>query len=508
MSAFNYRIKKPLFRLTIWQYSKAVIPVTVVAFLSAPISEALGYYTVPFIFLILVSFLAATMSLGPVLLASTLSALIWNYFFIPPSNTFHIEKPEDLLMFAMFFIIALVNGVLTAKVRQQEKLAREREKNTDALFRLTRDLSGARNLQEVLTTATEKIETYFGIEVSFILQDGNGKLMFSNETSTTFILNEVERDIAEDFFKSKQYDATTCRIVEGRYKICMLSGATLKPGLAVLLADNDVKKTQKALWETFLTQISNSFERAFLVEMAHKASVLDESGRLYKTIFNSVSHEFRIPVATIIAASDALLSNLNSKELHGELCTEILTASIRLNRLIGNLLNMSRLESGLLVLRADWHDLSDLLNKVCTELKDELKNYTVITDIPDDLPLAYFDYGLLEQALYNILVNATQHTPESTRIQLNVSFEDSGPKITIKDNGPGFPNDTLAYIFDKFYRNPDHKPGHSGLGLSIAKGFVEAHKGHILVSNGKEGGAEFVITFPSERTYVTSIENF
>lgn len=239
-------------------------------------------------------------------------------------------------------------------------------------------------------------------------------------------------------------------------------------------------------------------ERKLLNDLARKARFLDESDKLYKTLFNSISHELRIPVAAIMGASDSLLSSEHTAEIRNELSNEIYKASVRLNRLIENLLNMSRLESGRITPRPDWFDIHDLINKVCENLHEELKPFSLHVVIPDDMPLVKIDFGLLEEALYNLVHNATQYSPPGTRIRIK-SFYDNGKLIIqIMDRGPGFSPNEIQFIFNKFYRVEGSKPGGTGLGLSIAKGFVEAHNGTISAENRQNGGARFTIEIPTD----------
>ncbi|MDP2114610.1 MAG: ATP-binding protein, partial [Bacteroidota bacterium] len=251
---------------------------------------------------------------------------------------------------------------------------------------------------------------------------------------------------------------------------------------------------------------SNALEREFLGELAQKARFLVESDRLYKTLFNSISHELRIPVATIMGASDSLLNSIHAGNVQSALFNEIFTASLRLNRLIENLLNMSRLESGQISVRLDWYDMNDLANKVAEDLKDELKPFTLAVKIPDDMPMVKIDYGLLEQALYNLLYNSTQYAPVASIIELSTSYDDGTLIIRVNDSGPGFPEEAIENVFKKFFRVDSSKTGGLGLGLSIVKGFVEAHKGTVTVENRKNGGSEFTLKIPTENPDIQNLQ--
>jgi two-component system sensor histidine kinase KdpD len=333
---------KSQFRSPWYEYLIVLIFVLLSALVCFFIQEWVGYKVLSFVLLIVVSVLAFVYNTGPVLMASALSALIWNFFFIPPHFTLHISNTEDMLMFVMFFIIALLNGV------------------------------------------------------------------------------------------------------------------------------------------------------------AKKAYMLGESDKLYKTLFNSVSHEFRIPVTTIMGASDTLLSEKYSEEDQQKLLQEINIASIRLNQLVENLLNISRLESGHLTVKLNWYDFQDLINKVIHRLSKELSFYELKIQVPAELPMLKIDFGLMEQVLHNLLLNITQYVPRQTLIELKVELKDNELTVWISDQGDGFPVPEIKHVFDKFYRGESKRTGGTGLGLSIVKGFVEAHHGSVKVYNQQGSGAVFEICIPVE----------
>lgn len=496
------KIKSSLF-----QYLLAILIVAGSASLCIPLANTQNYHVVSYILLFVVSLLSTFLGIGPVLLAATLSALVWNFLFIPPHFTFHIDKTEDLLIFGLFFIIALVNGVLTTRVRNQEKVAREREKRTSALFQLTRELSRASGMDDVLGVAIAEINNHFSLNSFFILQDGNNILNSSGRLQKEKKLSPAEYNVAEWVFtNSRKAGAFTDNPFTVDYTFYPLLGARLNPGVVSIKSDKPFLDEQLSFWDTFLAQISNALEREFLGEFAQKVRFLDESDRLYKTLFNSISHELRIPVATIMGASDSILNASNPANMQSALCQEIFTASLRLNRLIENLLNISRLESGHISVRLDWCDINDLFNKVTDDLKDDLRPFSLRVHIPEDMPMVKIDFGLMEQVLYNIIFNSTQYAPAASLIGLTADYTDGELIIVVTDKGPGLPESELKNVFKKFFRVDGSKTGGLGLGLSIGKGFVEAHNGQISVDNSDEGGAVFTIRIPSGKPDIRSFK--
>lgn len=496
---YKYKASLPSFTSSLSQYLTSALTVVVTAAGFFFLKELVGYQVVSFVLLFVVSILAFFFGTGPILLAATMSSLVWDYLFIPPAYTLHVERPEDMLMLVMFFIIALLNGVLTSRVKRQETKIRIREERTHALYKLAKELSVTSGIDDVLNLAVKDIRKYFALESAFFLKNNTGKLdrQLKHETSLQF--SENEWSIAEwTFAHSAKAGRFTDTLPSGQYTFYPLSGNTENIGVVALGHKKVFTQGEEQFWEGFLPQISGKIEREFLRIDARNAFVLSESEKLYKTLFNSISHELRIPVATIMGASDALLSDDYQPETRTALYKEIGIASIRLNRLIENLLNMSRLDSGRISPHLDWCDLHDLVNKVTQTLASELKPFTLHVVLSDEMPLVKLDFGLMEQVIHNLLLNATQHASEGSSIRLKFFYDAGWLMIQVMDRGPGFSANDLNMVFNKFYRGESAISGGTGLGLSIVKGFVEAHNGTIVAENRVNGGARFTIKIPTE----------
>jgi two-component system sensor histidine kinase KdpD len=400
-------------------------------------------------------------------------------------------------MLIMFFIIALLNGILTSRVRDQEKKIRIREERTHALYQLTRELTMASGLDEVSRIAMRSIQKYFNLDCAIFLK--NELTQFDNhvQNDTSIKLSENELSIAAWVFRhSAKAGKFTDTLPSTDFTFYPLTGNNDNMGVIAVKHPVVFTQGEDQFWEAFLSQISGKYEREFLWNAAKKTFLLTESDKLYKTLFNSISHELRIPVATIMGASDTLLSQSFPEETKLNLYSEINNASIRLNRLIENLLNMSRLESGRITPRPDWCDVHDLANKVAANLHQELLLFDLETVIPPDMPLVFIDFGLIEQAVHNLVLNATQNAPAGTTIRIKFFYDNGFLIIRVMDRGKGFPPSELSSVFNKFYRGKDAAAGGTGLGLSIVKGFVEAHQGTVMAENRQNGGAVFNIKIP------------
>lgn len=358
MELFINRISRPR------QLLISITVVCVVAALCFPISGYLDYKVVAFVLLLTVSIIAVLFDIIPVFVAAILSALIWDYFFIPPYFTFHVSSTEDSILLLMYFVIAMVNAVLTFKIRQIEKIGRARE---------------------------EKANTV----------------------------------------------------------------------------------------------------------------------KLYDTLLNSLSHELRTPIATIIAATDNLQSNNQNltTENKEELITEISVASFRLNQQVENLLSMSRLESGFIKPKKDWCDIIEVIYEAVKRVEENNISQKISININPEIPFFKLDKGMMEQIIYNLVNNAIQYTNEHCVISIVAHCYADLLELLIEDNGKGFPENEIDDVFDKFYRLKNTKTGGTGLGLSIVKGFTEAMGGTVHLQNIKDGGARFTIRISAQTSNIKSIKD-
>jgi len=486
------------------QYLLVVIVIGLTIILCLPLSSSQNYHIVSFLLLFVVAVLAVFMGIGPVLVASTLSAVAWNFFFIPPFHTFHIGKTEDKLMFGSFFIIAILNGILTNRLRRQEIIVRERENQTNALFRLTRELSKVSGTEKVLEVAAIDFKRHFQSTPLFFIPDNNNGLKcqsFRDETITEKPDNEIIEWVIANSSRAGRYTSNFSDAVMTYYP---LTATRMKTGVIAFSISSGTYGRKEAFWSTYFSQISNALEREYLGKLALEARVLSESDKLYKTLFNLISHEFRIPIATIMGATDTLLMSNTSDQNREDLFSEIFHASARLNHLVENLLNMSRLESGKISLRQNWHDINDLINKAINNLKEELSHFKVTVNIPDELPLVRIDFGLMEQVMNNLLLNACQNSPAGSEIKIGADYGDGNLILKIGDEGTGFHSEMIPKLFNKFFRGEDSKPGGLGLGLSIVKGIVESHGGIVDAEIREKKGAVIVIRIPSEKPDIDS----
>ena len=496
------RVRRMLFpglQSSMAQYATAGALVLLTALLCYPITSFMGYRTVSFIILLVVSLLPLRMGPGPTLLGAAVGAVAWDFFFIPPRFTFFVGNLEDVLLLGLYFLVASVTGVLSARVRKREKLLRQREERTSALFSLTKDLSSAHSEDEVISGAISNLKKYFNADVAIILGDTEGEISRTAHAASTFSPDTKEMGVAEwVYWNEKRAGKNTDTLPSSQATYFPMSGPRYPLGVIGVKFPVEVNLSldQDSLLENFISQITSAIERELLNEVNKKSVVLAESERLYKTLFNSISHEFRTPIATIMGLSENLISSESEMHIGQPEIGEIHIAAERLNRLVANLLDMTRLESGMIQPKLDWCDVRDIINESTKGLERELSQHVLDIKVEDDVPLLKLDFVLIEQALTNLIHNAALYTPNGTEIMVRGYLEEGKCVISVSDRGPGLPEGDTEKVFEKFYRAANGRAGGTGLGLTIAKGFVEAHHGKITARNRPEGGAEFAIYLP------------
>jgi two-component system sensor histidine kinase KdpD len=453
LAARLLRASFPALRSPLWHYGLACGVVGIVAALCYVALSLIDYHAVGMFLLAAVALLGLGVGRGPVLLAATLSALIWYYVFVPPRFAFAAAQFPDALIALLYFVVALVCGALIARASGKEAVARRREHQSTALYALVRDLSTQQSPQAIAAAALRHIETAFGADTAAAC----GPLLENANQSAN-------------------------------------------PG-APQRSHSHLSADHEALLQMFLYQAAAAVERERLRGEAGRTRLLAESERFSKTLLNSISHELRTPLATITGAASSLMDapTARSDEARAMLAADIVEAATRLNRLVANLLDMTRLESGVLSPKTQWCDVRDVINAVLANLREETRRHLLHSEVAAGFPLIDVDSGLLEQALANIVLNAVQYTPPGKAINVRAYVGDGRPTVCVEDNGPGVPAQSLPHLFEKFYRVPGARSSGCGLGLSIAKGFVEAHGGSVTMANRGEGGACVVVSLPPSR---------
>jgi two-component system sensor histidine kinase KdpD len=457
-----------------------------------------GYPAVGFFYLLAVVGLSLRVGRGPIFVAGIASAVAWDFLFIPPVFTFIIQKLEDRLMLGTYFAVALITGHLASRIRDQERNERMREDRATALFHLTQAISSARTLDDAVFAALRQADAHFGAKTALLLDDGNGSALMPHYAGS-FTVTEKERAVADWALRNRRKAGRftdTLPSAEGFHVPLLREDAAV--GVLILRLPPEVSLTlaQRDLAESFATQLAQLVEREQLRAAGEREKLLAESDKLHRTLLDGVSHELKTPLAVLSAAVENLASA--DEATRDSLANEIRTAARRLNRLVNNLLDQTRLESGALKPRLDWCDGHDLLNAAIEGVSDQLEGHPFETDIPKDLPLFRADAALMEQVIANLLLNSALHTPSGTPIFLAAGVDTSKGRIffTVADRGPGLPAAMRERLFQKFQRGDAARAGGLGLGLSIIRGFVTAQGGDVMAGENPGGGAVLTVYLP------------
>ena len=468
---------------------------TVAGLFMAPHS---GYVAVGLLYLLAVTGLSLRVGRGPILVAGVVSALAWDFLFIPPIFTFIIAKLEDRLMFATYFAVALISGHLTSRIRTQERNERMREDRATALFHLTQAMSAARTLDDAVFAALRQADAYFGAKSALLLNEGDGSALMPHFAGS-FTVTEKERGVADWAWRNRKKAGRfteTLPSSEGFHVPLVREDAAV--GVLILKVPPEATLTlaQKDLAESFASQLAQLVERENLRAAGEREKLLAESDKLHRTLLDGVSHELKTPLAVLSAAVENLAGA--DEPTRNSLAAEIRTAARRLNRLVNNLLDQTRLESGALKPHLDWCDGHDLVNAAIDGVSDSLTGHPFEADIPKDLPLFRADAALMEQVIANLLLNSALHTPPATPIFLTAGVDTAKARIffTVADRGPGLPPAMRERLFQKFQRGDAAKAGGLGLGLSIIRGLVTAQGGDVVAGENPGGGAVLTVYLP------------
>ena len=454
------------------------------------------------IYLVGVVFAAVRLGLGPSMLASILSAVAFNFFFVPPRYTLSVWDPRHLLTLAVMLAVSALIGSLAGRLRTQAQTARIREQRIASLYAFSRECSRASDVASVVHLAERFIGEMANAEVWIFLRTATGGLEPAPGITSAFALRAEERAAAQWVLEHGLMagrGTDTLPDLQALYLPLIAPRGTT--GVLGLFHEDGppVDPDRIRLVQALAGQTAIVLEQAELAREAHRVQIRAESERLRDALLSSVSHDLRTPLGTISGAAssladpDAHFPEDSRRELARSICEE----SERLNRLVGDLLSMTRLESGAVILQKEWHPVEEVVGSALTRLRKMLRDRPVTIHVAEDTPMTYLDGVLVEQVLVNLIENALKHSSEGTPIEIDASARGDQLVIDVADHGEGIAEASAEWIFEKF--STSRTKGISegvGLGLAICKGFVEAHGGTIFAENRPGGGALFRFTIP------------
>ena len=463
--------------------------------------EFIGYRSVGILYLLAVAILALFVGRIVIWFSAVAGGFLWDFLFIPPTFAVSITHPEDYMLITMFIVTAAITGQLMARLRRNQQMLSIREQRASSLYSLTRQISSAQSLDKVVETAVKEIETVLSANVAVLIKSTTEDSKFVEYPSGNLKLDEKERSVALWVVKhSRQAGRFTDTLPSAKALYIPLTSTNGTLGVLGIQPKNNQEWTPElqTILDTFVQQLLSGIEREFLHELARKNVIEVESERLSKIILNTVSHELETPLSNIDKAAQKIVgfSAVPSLDQLKTLGEDIEVNTKRLSRLVDHLLDMSRLEVGELKLKKQITDLRSLINKTISKMQIDLHHHHVKTNINQNLPDLNVDPSALEQVITNIIDNFVVHTAEGSHLEIECSADDHWVTFSFRDNGTGLPGEDPNAVFGKFFRATTNDVGGGGLGLSIARGLVEAHGGTMKAQNRSGGGAEFTIRLP------------
>jgi len=486
--------------LSFLPYAKSLLLMLVFIALAARFKSFLGLVNIAMIFLLPILFSAVKWGTGPAVAAALVGVVTFDFFFVPPTLTFTVADVRYVISFAIFLLVALFTGTLSTRLQLQIRSSRRRESKVAALYALSREIAAVAELDPVLDSVARKVADTVEGQVVVLLPDSGKLALRANSAAGESFLDENEWAVATWVFEHGQKagrGTDTLSAAAGLYLPLRTDGGN-RGVLGIRSTDpvNFFQPEQLRLLEAFAGLAAVAVTRIQLAEQAREAQTLAESERLRTALFNSLSHDLRTPLASIIGAVTGLLEeeNVYTPGARRDLLLTIQNGASRMNRFVSNLLDMARMESGMLQLKKEWCDVEDIIGVAISRMGEPLAKRPLNIGIQPDLPLVPADFVLIEQVLVNLLDNALKYSESGSEITISARRSEKQVEITVADQGHEVPAEDLERIFDKFYRlqSPRLVSG-TGLGLAICKGIIEAHGGRIWAANNPAGG--LVITF-------------
>jgi len=469
------------------------------------LQQFLSITNVALVFLTAVLIAAIRYGLWPSLYACLISVLAYNFFFLPPVYTFTIADPENVVALFFFLVVAIVASNLAARTRSQMVAARARVRTTEELFAFSRKLAGIGKLDDLLWATVYQIALMLSVRVVVLLPEGEGIAVRAGYPPEDE-LDEADLAAARWTWEHNRSAGRGADTLPGAKRL-FLPLRTGRGIVGVLGIDRDrlgplLTPDGRRLLDALADQVAVAIERIAFAEDIDRARVTAETERLRAALLTSISHDLRTPLASILGALTSLRSygEIYDAKTRDELMATIQSEAERLNRFIGNLLDMTRLESGAVALKPEPVDAVEIVGTALRRASRIVADHRVELDFAPDLPLLKADYLLLEQILFNLLDNAAKFTPIGTTIRVIGRRDGDFVALRVEDEGPGVPEGERERIFDKFYRvhAQDRQRAGTGLGLAICRGFVEAMGGTIVAANrGERGGAVFTVRLPA-----------
>jgi two-component system sensor histidine kinase KdpD len=482
------------------RYLWAALVCIAITLLSFPLAAHFDRSNIVAIYILTVVLVAVRLGRGPSALAAVMSVGAFDFFFVPPKFSFAVSDVQYLLTFCIMLTVGLITGQLTAGLRFQARVSAHREERAASLYEIARDLSGAVQTDQVVKISSESIERTFHASAALLLPDAKGQMVVTEPRDAPSL--GLDTGIAQWAFDKGQPAGFGTDTLPGSAALYIPLRAPIRSRgvLAVKARSRRLLQIpeQRQLLDTYAALIAIALERVHYVGVAQDALVRMESERLRNSLLAALSHDLRTPLTVLVGLAESLA--LTKPALSGvqmETAEAIQDEARRMSTLVGNLLDMARIESGEVKLNLQWQPFEEVVGAALESSRSMLQRHKVEVRIPRDLPLVRFDALLLERVLVNLLENASKYTPPGSTVTLAAETMEDRLSVSVSDNGPGLPKGREEAVFQKFTRGERESatPG-VGLGLAICRAILEAHQGTIVGANRPGGGAVFTFTLP------------
>ncbi|HZX31195.1 MAG TPA: two-component system sensor histidine kinase KdpD, partial [Rhodocyclaceae bacterium] len=484
-----------------WQaYAWTAVACGLAGAIAAPLYEVFDLANIVMVFLLAVLLVAVRFGRGPAVLASFLSVLIFDFFYVQPRFSFAVSDVQYLMTFAVMLAVGLITGQLMAGFKYQAQVATRREERVRALYEMSRDLSAALMPEQIAEIGERFIEAELGGKAAFLLADEADKL--APPLASAKGLAAVDMGIAQWAFDHGEAAGLGTDTLAGSPVLYLPLKAPMRLRGVLALepsnADRLMVPEQRRLLDTFASLIAIALERVHYVDVAQSTTVQMESERLRNSLLAALSHDLRTPISVVVGLADSMfLTQPPPTDAQAEIAHSLQEEALRISSQVDNLLDMARLQAGRVELNRQWQPLDEVIGSALKTMDRALSDHRVKVSLDEDLPLVEIDSVLMERVFCNLLENASKYTPGGSVVEILASATDSAVQVRVEDNGPGLPAGKEEIIFKKFERGQAESatPG-VGLGLAICRAIVEAHGGEIHGENRPQGGARFVFSLP------------
>ena len=492
------------------RYAWAAVGCGAVTALSMPLALRFDRSNIVAVYLLAVVLVGVRLGRGPAAFAAVLSVSAFDFFFVPPRFSFAVSGVQYLLTFCIMLVVGLITGQLTAGLRSQARVALHREERAAALYEIARDLSGAVQFDQVVKVSDESIERTFHASAALLLPDAAGRVALASSRSEPAL--PVDTSIAQWAFDKGHPAGVGTDTLPGSeiLYIPLRAPAQARGVLALRPKNRRLLKIpeQRQLLDTFAALIAIALERVHYVGVAQDALVRMESERLRNSLLAALSHDLRTPLTVLVGLAESLaMTKPALSAAQSETAEAIQDEARRMSTLVGNLLDMARIESGEVTLNLQWQPLEEVVGAALDATRNMLKQHRLEVRLPRELPLVRFDALLIERVLVNLLENASKYTPAGSQVLLSAEVVADKLKVTVSDDGPGLPAGREEALFQKFARGERESatPG-VGLGLAICRAIIESHHGTIVGINRPGGGVAFSFMLPLGTPPVAAME--